>query len=97
MSARWTKSGWESLLVIADNAVAFTGHPESGLKIIAETERIWNLIQPTNALWKPINNIFEQERFWHTFSDGKIIYWKKDQNGPIFVGVSYSLQDPLFF
>ena len=93
--ARWTKEGWASLEHIAENAVAYTGFPLSGIKIIQEAQEICELIESSNGPWKKIQNIFGETRFWHPFHSGKVIVWKADHKGAIFVGVFYSLPEPL--
>lgn len=93
--ARWTKEGWANLEHIADSAVSYTGFPTSGIKVIQEAQKVCTLVESSKGPWKRIDNIFNQIRYWHPFDNGKVLVWKTDEAGPIFVGVFYSMPNPL--
>lgn len=93
--ARWTKEGWANLEHIADSAVAYTGFPASGIKVMQEAQKVCKLVESSNGPWKQVDNIFNQTRYWHSFHNGKVLVWKTDEVGPIFVGAFYSMPNPL--
>lgn len=93
--ARWTKEGWALLNALADNAVAYTGYPSSGKSLMKDADDMCNQILHSKALWKKISNIHHEDRYWHPFHKGKVLIWKTDALGPIFIGAFYSLPSPL--
>lgn len=95
--ARWTKDGWELLEGIAFNAYAFTGFKASALRVIEDAKRIGNLVEANPGIGKNIKNIFGEDRYWHPFHDGKVLIWKLDDDGVLFIGAFYSLPNPLIF
>ena len=93
---RWTQTGWDNFQIMMDNLVAYTGNPSTGLGVYADAQKVWNQLNSSQAIWKKEINFSGQDRFWHTFNNGKVIYWKVDANGPIFVGAFWSKPAPLF-
>ena len=94
--ARWTRDGWELLEGIALNAYAFTGHKTSAFNLINEAKRICNLVEANPGIGKNTKNIFNEDRYWHPFHNGKVLIWKLDDDGVLFVGAFYSLPTELF-
>ncbi len=94
--ARWTKDGWELLEGIAFNAYAFTGFKASALRVMTDANRITNLVVANPGIGKNIKNMFGEDRYWHPFHDGKVLIWKLDDEGVLFVGAFYSLPGELF-
>lgn len=95
--ARWTEDGWELLEGIALNAAAFTGFESSGRKVIEDALRVCEIIENNPGIGVLIKNIFDEDRYWHPFHEGKVLIWKKDQIGPVFIGAYYSLPSNLIF
>lgn len=93
--ARWTEDGWQLLEGIALNASVFTGFPSSGNKVIEDALRVCKLIELNTGIGINIKNIFDEDRYWHPFHDGKILIWKADNKGPLFIGAYYSLPEDL--
>jgi hypothetical protein len=93
--ARWTKEGWELLESIAINAYAFTGFRSSALRVMEEAKFVCELVETSPGIGKKMKNIFDEDRFWHTFHDGKILIWRMDEDGVLFVGAFYSLPEQL--
>ena len=93
--ARWTKDGWELLEGIAFNAYAFTGFKMSALKVIEDANRVCSIAEANPGIGKNIKNIIGEDRFWHPFHDGKVLIWKLDDEGVLFLGAYYSLPDHL--
>lgn len=93
--ARWTEDGWQLLEGIALNTSVFTGFPSSGKKVIEDALRVCKLIELNTGIGKSIKNIFEEDRYWHPFHEGKVLIWKLDDEEPLFIGAYYSLPDLL--
>lgn len=93
---RWTQTGWDNIQMIMDNVVAYTGNASSGMAVINDAQKAWNLLNSSKAIWKLEKNFFGQDRYWHTFNNGKVIYWTEDAQGPIFVGAFFARPAPLF-
>jgi len=93
--ARWTKDGWELLEGIAFNAYIFTGFKASALKVMEDAARVCRIVMANPKIGKNVKNIFGEDRFWHPFHEGKILIWKLDDEGVIFVGAYYSLPSDL--
>lgn len=93
--ARWTEDGWQLLEGIALNTSVFTGFPISGRKVIEDAHRVCKIIELNPGIGKNINNIFDEDRYWHPFHEGKVLIWKLDDEGPLFIGAYYSLPDLL--
>jgi len=91
--ARWTEDGWQLLEGIALNASVFTGFPSSGKKVIEDALRVCKLIEQNTGIGKNIKNIFDEDRYWHPFHEGKVLIWKLDDEGPLFIGAYYSLPE----
>lgn len=94
--ARWTEDGWQLLEGLALNASVFTGFSSSGQIVIEEALRVCKLVELNPGVGKVIKNIFDEDRFWHPFHDGKVLIWKLNERGPIFIGAFYSLPKDLF-
>lgn len=93
--ARWTEDGWELLEGIALNAYAFTGHKTSASNVMSDARRVCKIVEANPGIGKQIKNIFNEDRYWHPFHDGKVLIWKLDDEGVLFVGAFYSLPNPL--
>ena len=93
--ARWTKDGWSQLEGIALNAFAFTGFKNSALIVIEDAIRISHLINSNPRIGKKIKNIFNEDRYWHPFHDGKVLIWRIDEEGVVFIAAYYSLPENL--
>ena len=91
--ARWTEEGWELLEGIALNAAVYTGFPESGRKVIDDALRVCALAEQHPGIGKKIKNIYNEDRFWHPFHDGKVLIWKVDAKGLMFVGAFYFIPE----
>ena len=89
--AKWTQEGRELLETIALNAYLFTGFRASALNVMEDAQRVFKIIEANPGIGKKIKNIFGEDRYWHPFHDGKILIWKMDDQGIIFVGAYYSL------
>jgi hypothetical protein len=89
--ARWTKDGWELLEGIALNAYAFTGFKASALKVMEDATRVCGIVEANPGIGKMVKNVFGEDRFWHPFHDGKVLIWKLDDDGVMFVGAYYSI------
>jgi hypothetical protein len=94
--ARWTEDGWQLLEGIALNTAVFTGFPSSGKKVIEDALRVCSLVELNPGIGKNIKNIFEEDRYWHPFHEGKVLIWKLDDEGPYFIGAYYSLPEIIF-
>jgi hypothetical protein len=58
--------------------------------------RICNLVEANPGIGKNTKNIFSEDRYWHPFHNGKVLIWKLDDDGVLFVGAFYSLPTELF-
>ena len=45
---------------------------------------------------KNVKNIFDEDRFWHPFHEGKVLIWKIEENELIFIGAYYSLPEIIY-
>lgn len=93
---RWTQTGWDNIQAIMDNVAAFTGNPSTAYNVILDAQKVWGLLNDSKSVWKLEKNFYGEERYWHTFNNGKVIYWAVDERGPIFVGAFFSRPSPLF-
>lgn len=93
--ARWTQEGWESLETIAFNAYQFTGFRASALNVMRDAKRVCDLIQGHPGIGKSIKNIYNEDRYWHPFSEGKVLVWKSQDQEIIFVAAYYALPEEL--
>ncbi|MFA6236062.1 MAG: hypothetical protein WC635_01940 [Bacteriovorax sp.] len=93
--ARWTEDGWQLLEGIALNTSVFTGFPSSGRKVIEDALRVCKLIELNPGIGKNIKNVFDEDRYWHPFHEGKVLFWKLDEEKPLFIGAYYSLPEIL--
>ena len=93
--ASWTEEGWELLEGLALNAAVFTGFNQSAFRLIDDALRVCDIAEKNPGIGKKIKNIYDEDRFWHPFHDGKILIWKVDSIGLKFTGAFYSLPDVL--
>lgn len=92
--ARWTEEGWELLESIALNAFVFTGFKLSAVRVIEDAKRVVDLVEANPGLGKRVRNIFNEDRYWHPFHEGKVLIWKITPDGEvIFIGAYYSLPE----
>ncbi len=94
--AKWTEGGWELLEGLALNASAFTGFSVSGKNVIEDALRICKIIELNPGIGKNVKNIFDEDRFWHPFHEGKVLIWKIEENELIFIGAYYSLPEIIY-
>ena len=94
--ARWTKDGWDLLEGIAFNAYVFTGFRASALRVMEDSARVCSIVESNPGIGKNIQNIFSEDRFWHPFHEGKVLIWKLDEEGVLFVGAFYALPPEVY-